>query len=138
MDGVLWRFAERRLADAYRYVILDACYEKVRLDGGIQLQAVVVAIGIAWDGRRQLLAVELANRESNSSWTAFVKGLKARGLHGVALVVSDGHVGLKRAVRKLLPEAVWQRWLDHAASGNSWPPSPSSEEQWLTRNCGWT
>ncbi len=113
LDGVLSRFAERRLDEAYPYLVLDARYEKVRLDGVIQSQAVLVAIGINWDGRRCVLGVELSNRESRSSWTNFVTGLKARGLHGVEFVVSDDHAGLKRAVAELLPEAVWQRCYVH-------------------------
>ena len=78
----------------------------------IQAQAVFVAIGINGEGRR-LLGVELSNRESRSSWKTFVTGLKTRGLHGVEFVVSDDHAGLKRAVRELLPEAVWQRCYVH-------------------------
>ena len=61
----------------------------------IQSQAVFIAIGINGQGRRQILGVELSNRESRSSWTAFVTGLKTRGLHGVEFVVSDDHAGLK-------------------------------------------
>ena len=113
LDGLLQRFAQRRLDEAYPYLILDARYEKVRLDGVIQSQAVFVAIGINTDGRRQILGVELSNRESRSSWTAFLTGLKARGLHGVEFIVSDDHAGLKRAVQELLPEAVWQRCYVH-------------------------
>ena len=113
LDGLLRRFAQRRLDEAYPYVILDARYEKVRLDGVIQSQAVFIAIGINGEGRRQILGVELSNRESRSSWTTFVTGLKTRGLHGVEFVVSDDHAGLKRAVRELLPEAVWQRCYVH-------------------------
>ena len=109
LDGLLRRVAQRRLEEAYPYMILDARYEKVRLDGVIQSQAVLIALGINEEGRRQVLSVELSNRESQSSWTAFVTSLKSRGLHGVEFVVSDDHAGLKRAVRELLPEAVWQR-----------------------------
>jgi transposase-like protein len=76
-------------------------------------QAVLIAIGIDWDGRRQILGVELANRESRSSWRDFLRGLKARGLNGVELVVSDDHAGLKAAIREVLPEAVWQRCYVH-------------------------
>ena len=72
-----------------------------------------VAIGINGEGRRQLLGVEFSNRESRSSWKTFVTGLQTRGLHGVEFVVSDDHAGLKRAVRELLPEAVWQRCYVH-------------------------
>ncbi len=113
LDALLRRFVQRRLEKAYPYVILDARYEKVRLDGVIQAQAVFIALGINAEGRRQVLGVELSNRESQSSWTTFVKGLKTRGLQGVEFVVSDDHAGIKRAVRELLPEAVWQRCYVH-------------------------
>ena len=113
LDGLLRRFAHRRLDEAYPYLILDARYEKVRLDGVIQSQAVFIAIGINGEGRRHILGVELSNRESRSSWTTFVTSLQTRGLHGVEFVVSDDHAGLKRAVRALLPEAVWQRCYVH-------------------------
>ena len=97
LEGLLRRFAQRQLDEVYPYLILDARYEKVRLDGAIQSQAVFIAIGINGEGRRQILGVELSNRESRSSWTAFVKGLKTRGLDGVEFVVSDDHAGITRA-----------------------------------------
>ena len=102
LEALLQRFAQRRLDEVYPSVIFDARYEKVRLDGVIQSQAVFIALGINEEGRRQVLGVELSNRESQS-WTTFVKGLKTRGLHGVEFVVSDDHAGIKRAVRELLP-----------------------------------
>lgn len=113
LDGSLKRFAERRLSEPYPYLILDGRYEKVRLDGVIQTQAVLVAIGINWEGRRQVLGVDLAHRESTSSWKEFLSALKSRGLHGVEFVVSDDHAGLKRAVSELLGEAAWQRCYVH-------------------------
>ena len=76
-------------------------------------QAVLIAIGIDWDGRRQVLAVELANRESRSSWRDFLLGLKARGLHGVEFVVADDHAGLRAALREVLAEAAYQRCYVH-------------------------
>ena len=93
LEGLLRRFAQRQLDEVYPYLILDARYETVRLDGAIQSQAVFIAIGINGEGRRQILGVELSNRESRSSWTAFVKG----------------QTGRPRA----LPEAVWQRCCVH-------------------------
>jgi len=113
LDEELKKFAERRLEEEYPYLIVDARYEKVREDGVIQSQAVLVAIGITWEGRRQILAVELANRESRSSWREFLVGLKARGLRGVELVISDDHEGLKKAIREALPESAWQRCYVH-------------------------
>ena len=76
-------------------------------------RAVLIGIGIDWDGQRQVLGIELANRESSTSWQKFLTGLKNRGLHGVEFVVSDNHEGLKKAVSKLLPEAWWQRCYVH-------------------------
>jgi putative transposase len=113
LDGELRKFAERRLEQSYPYLILDARYEKVRIDGVIRSQAVMIAIGIHGEGRREILAVELANRESSSSWEEFLKALKERGLCGVEYVVSDDHPGLKAAIGKLLPEASWQRCYVH-------------------------
>jgi transposase-like protein len=113
MDEALARFAGRPLDEVYPYLILDARYEKVREDGVIRSQAVLIAIGINWEGQRQVLAVELANRESATSWKDFLVALKQRGLHGVEFVVSDNHAGLKRAIGEILPEAAWQRCYVH-------------------------
>jgi transposase-like protein len=113
MDEALARFASRPLDEVYPYLILDARYEKVREDGVIRSQAVLIAIGINWEGQRQVLAVELANRESATSWKDFLVTLKQRGLHGVEFVVSDDHAGLKRAIGEILPEAAWQRCYVH-------------------------
>jgi len=113
LDEALRGFFERRLAEPYPYLILDARYERVRETGVIASQAVLVAIGVDWEGRRQVLGVELANRESRSSWREFVAGLRQRGLAGVEFVVSDDHPGLRAAIREVLPEAVWQRCYVH-------------------------
>ena len=113
LDQELEKFAARRLEEEYPYLILDARYEKGREDGVIRSRAVQIAIGINWDGRRCILAVELANRESTSSWKECLEGLKKRGLRGVEFVVSDDHSGLKRAIAEVLPEAAWQRCYVH-------------------------
>ena len=113
LDEALGRFAKRRLDESYPYLILDARYERVRDAGVIAHRAVLIAIGINGEGQRQVLAVELANRESQSSWKEFLTGLKERGLSGVEFVVSDDHAGLKRAIREVLTEAPWQRCYVH-------------------------
>jgi putative transposase len=113
LDESLQKFAKRPLEEAYPYLILDARYEKVREDGVIRSQAVQIAIGINEEGRRQILAVELANRESRTSWKDMLLELKSRGLRGVEIVVSDDHPGLKRAIAEVIPEAVWQRCYVH-------------------------
>lgn len=113
LDERLRRFARRRLDEEYPYLILDARYERVREDHVVKRRAVLVAIGVGWDGRRHILGVELANRESRSSWKEFLSGLVERGLHGVELVVSDHHEGLKQAIMEVLPESYWQRCYVH-------------------------
>src|SRR6516164_79984 len=113
LDEELERFAKRGLGEAYPYLILDARYEKVREGGVITSQAVMIAIGIDWDGRRQILAVDIANRESSSSWKDFLLGLRRRGLHSVEFVVADDHAGLRAAIREVLPEAAVQRCYVH-------------------------
>jgi transposase-like protein len=113
LDQRLEEFARRELEEEFAYVILDARYEKVRENGVIVSRAVLVALGIDWEGRRQVLGVEWANRESASSWREFLVQLKERGLRGVKFCVSDDHPGLKRAIGEVLPEALWQRCYVH-------------------------
>ena len=82
LDEELAKFAGRKLEEEYPYLVVDARYEKVREDGVIRSQAVLVAIGINRDGRRCVLAVDMANRESQSSWKEFLEDLRKRGLRG--------------------------------------------------------
>jgi transposase-like protein len=103
LDAELERFMRRPLTEEYAYLILDARYERVREGGVIRSGAVLVAIGIDWEGRRQVLAVELANRESPTGWRDFLIGLKQRGLAGVHLVVTDDHEGLNKRSPKSCP-----------------------------------
>jgi putative transposase len=113
LDETLRRFAERQLDEEYPYVILDARYERVREDGVVQKRAVLVAIGVNMDGRRCVLGVEVANRESRTTWKDFLSSLVARGLRGVEFVVSDNHEGLKQAVTQVLHTSLWQRCYVH-------------------------
>jgi putative transposase len=113
LDASLAAFARRKLGEPFAYLILDARYEKVREGGIVASQAVLIAVGIDWDGRRQILAVDMANRESRSSWRDFLLGLRERGLHGVEFVVADDHAGLRAAIREVLPEAAFQRCYVH-------------------------
>ena len=113
LDEQLEQFSRRPLAAEFPYVVVDARYERVREGGVIVSRAILIALGIDWEGRRQVLAVEYANRESQSSWREFLLGLKERGLHGVQFVVSDDHPGLKAAIREVLPGVWWQRCYVH-------------------------
>jgi putative transposase len=113
LDEDLSQFASRRLEEDYPYLILDARYEKVRDCGCVRNRAVMVAIGINWDGRRCVLGVELANRESATSWREFLVKLVERGLRGVELVISDDHAGLRQSIREVLTQSRWQRCYVH-------------------------
>ena len=113
LDEALRKFAERRLGEPFPYLILDARYEKVRESGIIVSQAVLLAVAVDGEGRRQVVGVGLANRESRSSWRDFLLAIKERGLFGVEFVVSDDHEGLKQAIREVLPGAAWQRCYVH-------------------------
>ena len=113
LDAQLESFSTRRLDEEYPYLILDARYERVRENGTIGKKAVLVAIGVNWDGRRSVLATEVENRESHTSWKEFLVGLVDRGLHGVEFVVSDDHAGLKAAIQEVLTHASWQRCYVH-------------------------
>src|SRR6201981_2724927 len=113
LDASLKAFCERKLKEPFPYLILDARYERVREDGIIASHAVLIAIGVDWEGRRQVLAVELASRESRSSWKDFLEALTGRGLHGVEFVISDDHPGLKKAIPETLSGVFWQRCYVH-------------------------
>ena len=106
LDAQLQEFSRRPLTEAFPYVVVDARYERVREGGVIVSRAILVALGIDWTGRRQVLAVEYANRESQTSWKEFLLQLQGRGLRGVQFMVSDDHPGLKGAIREVLP-GVW-------------------------------
>ena len=93
------------LEDEYPYLILDARYEKVREDGVVRSRAVLVAIGIDYEGRRRILGVELANRESTTSWREFLlRPESSAACSGVRLAISDDHAGLRRALAEVLTE----------------------------------
>lgn len=113
LDEELEQFSQRRLEESYPYLVVDARYERVRENGVVRRRAVLVAIGINEDGRRCILGVEMANRESATSWREFLQNLKERGLRGVEFVVSDDHAGLRSSIPQVLAEAVWQRCYVH-------------------------
>lgn len=110
LDAEVASFRDRSLSDiAYPYVFLDATYCKVRIDHRVVSQAVVVAIGVAADGRRVVLGFDVGDSETEEFWKQFLRSLKTRGLGGVKLVISDAHAGLKKAAATVLQGAAWQR-----------------------------
>ncbi|HIY66226.1 MAG TPA: IS256 family transposase [Candidatus Agrococcus pullicola] len=114
LDEDVAAFRDRQLGEtAYPYVFVDATYCKARVGRRVVSQAIVVAVGVAADGRRQVLGFDVGDTESEPFWTAFFRSLKARGLGGVKLVVSDAHAGLIAAIRVAFQGASWQRCRVH-------------------------
>jgi putative transposase len=116
LDSELSAWRERRLeAKAYPYLFVDARYEKVRIDGRVVSQGVLIASGVRDDDFREILAVEVANTESEATYQELFRSLKRRGLSGVKLVVSDDHEGLKSAIARHFQGASHQRCQVHYA-----------------------
>jgi len=114
LDAEVARFRERTLTHTtFPYVYLDATYCKVRVGAHVVSQALVVATGVSIDGTREVLGTAVGDSESFEFWREFVASLKARGLSGVHLVVSDAHSGLKAAVTQQFSGASWQRCRVH-------------------------
>ena len=114
LDEQVAAFRNRPLdAGPYPYVWIDALTQRVREGGRIVNVSALVATGVNVDGHREILGLDVATGEDGASWLAFCRSLVARGLTGVALVVSDAHEGLKAAVGATLPGAAWQRCRTH-------------------------
>ena len=112
LDEVLQEWRERPLGEI-QYLYVDARYEKVREAGQVRDAAVLVATGITPQGERQVLGVSVSLSEHETHWKAFLKSLKARGMNGVKLVISDDHEGLGAARRAILGSVPWQRCQFH-------------------------
>jgi putative transposase len=97
----------------FPYVFVDATYLKGRVRGRVVSRAVVIATGVTATGDREVLGVDVGDSEDGAFWTAFLKGLRARGLGGVQLVISDHHLGLKTAIGAVFVGAAWQRCRVH-------------------------
>ena len=113
LDGSVKAFRERRLEGKFRYLWIDALFVKCRENGRIANVACLVAVGVNQDGRREILGLDVVTAEDGAGWLAFLRGLKARGLNGVELVISDAHAGLRDAIASVLRGAAWQRCRTH-------------------------
>src|SRR4051812_41164658 len=114
LDEEVGAFRDRSLAaTAFPYVFLDATYCKARVNRRVVSQAVVIATGVAADGHREVLGCAAGASEDGAFWTAFLRSLKARGLGGVQLVISDALTGLKAAIEAVLLGSAWQRCRVH-------------------------
>lgn len=113
LDAEVERFRNRRLDGPYPYVWLDATFVKVREQGRVVSQAIVIAIAVKASGEREVLGLDVGPSEDGAFWLQFLRGLVSRGLSGVQLVVSDAHQGLKGAIAAVLQGAGWQRCRVH-------------------------
>ncbi|HEX9864174.1 MAG TPA: IS256 family transposase [Acidimicrobiia bacterium] len=114
LDTEVAAFRDRSLDHIeFPYVFVDATYLHGRRDHRVVSRAVVVATGVADDGNREVLDLDVGDSEDEVFWTTFLRRLRQRGLHGVVLVISDAHTGLKTAIRKTFSGAAWQRCRVH-------------------------
>ena len=114
LDEEFENFRNRPLGNMC-YVYLDARYEKVREKGSVRDLAILTAIGVNAEGRREILGISCALSEAEVHWRHFLEGLLKRGLTGVKLIISDDHAGLKKARQAVLPGVMWQRCFFHLA-----------------------
>lgn len=112
LDEHLQAWRQRKLG-CYRYILLDARYEKVRQGGQVLDAAVLIACGVDAQGKRDILGCSISLSEAEVHWRAFMSELKDRGLYGIELVVSDAHEGLKAARKAVFPSVPWQRCQFH-------------------------
>ena len=112
IDERVHAFLDRPIEGSWPYLWIDATYVKVRQSGRIVSVAVIIAVAVNTDGRREVLGMEVGPSEAEPFWTKFLRSLTRRGLRGVKLVISDAHEGLKKAAAKVL-SATWQRCRVH-------------------------
>ena len=112
IDEKVKAFLARPIEGDWPYLWIDATYVKVRQNGRIVSVAVIIAVGVNSDGRREMLGMDIGPSEAETFWTAFLRKLARRGLRGVKLVISDAHEGIKAAIVKVL-NATWQRCRVH-------------------------
>jgi transposase-like protein len=113
LDSELEKFRKRALPEPFRYVFLDAQYQQVRHAGAVRSLAVLLAIGVNSEGKREILGVSVSLSEAEVHWREFLQSLVARGLSGMELVISDDHSGLKAARQAVMPSVPWQRCQFH-------------------------
>ena len=129
LDVEVTKFKSRPLG-SYKYLFLDAQYEKVRHDGSVRSLAVLKAIGVNKEGFREVLGISCSLSEAEVHWRTFIEDLIKRGMHGLQLITSDDHSGLRAALRATLPSVPWQRCLFHLAqNAASYAPSASMRSE---------
>jgi putative transposase len=132
LDELVASFRSRPLdAGPHAFVWIDALTQKVREGGRTVNVHALIATGVNADGKREILGLDVASSEDGAGWLAFLRGLAARGLHGVQLVTSDCHHGLRDAIAAVLPGASWQRCRAHY-SRNLATRVPKSAQPWVS------
>ena len=136
LDAEVAAFRSRSLAHtAFPYVFLDATYLKARVDGRVVFRAVVIATGVTADGGREVLGLDVGDSEDGAFWTAFLRSLKARGLTGVQLVISDAHTGLKGPSPRSWPAPAGNA-AGSTSSATCSPGCPRARPRWSPRPSG--
>ena len=113
LDKKVKEFCERPLTGEYPFITVDATYFKVRENGRIISKAFMIAYATNSEGHREIIGFGIYANESKRTWNEFLKSLKERGLHGVKMITSDAHEGIRNAISKVFPEAAWQRCQFH-------------------------
>lgn len=130
LDSELEKFRKRPLSEAFRYVFLDAQYQRVRHAGAVRSLAVLLAIGVNSEGKREILGVSVSLSEAEVHWREFLQSLVARGLSGMELVISDDHSGLKAARQAVMPSVPWQRCQFHMSqNAQAYVPAVSMRQE---------
>lgn len=129
LDEELNKWRNRKLG-SYKYLFLDARYEKVRYDNSVVDCAVFIAIGINENGERDVLGISVELSEQEVHWREFLQSLQTRGLHGIELMISDAHTGLKAAKKAVFPSVKWQRCQFHLQqNAQSYIPKKDMKKQ---------
>lgn len=129
LDESLEKWRNRSLGSC-EYLFLDARYEKVRRDGSVVDSAVLIAYGVGQDGKRRIVGISVALSEREVHWRDFLTSLVERGLHGMKLIISDAHAGLKAAKRAVFPSVPWQRCQFHLQqNAQSYVPKRSMKKE---------
>jgi transposase-like protein len=125
LDGQFEQFRNRPIGEIC-YLILDALYLKVRHNGSVIDMAILMAYGVTPEGKREILGASAELSEAEVHWREFLKSLQSRGMHGLRLVISDDHVGLKSARKAVFPSVLWQRCQFHLSqNAQSYAPKKS-------------
>ena len=125
------KWKSRKLASKYEYIWIDAIYTKVRENGQVRPQAIMIALGLTEDGKREILGFEMHLKEAESSWEEFFLSLKHRGLRETNMWIRDDHDGLKAALTKCFPCQIQQRCIVHWQR-NLLDKVPKKDLGWLT------